>query len=207
MANGSGHLGWPLRIVPNLMWRAVRALDEETHHVIDASGSRALLRSTEHRSPSGEILAVLLADALVQSADEARESLAVEAVRGLVPDEARVLATLGTLGWAAAVDVDAGRAGELLGQTLLGRKAGLSLPLSAPFYLRRLQDRGLVDRTDAKVDKGEEYEILLAEPAVLAALRAGRRGARSARVDRFGIELSGLGWSILRAAREPGGER
>ena len=32
MANGSGHLGWPLRIVPNLMWRAVRALDHVYRH-------------------------------------------------------------------------------------------------------------------------------------------------------------------------------
>jgi hypothetical protein len=152
-------------------------------------------------------LGALLDEALAQSTQEAGDALLDALVRGLVPDEARVVAALAARGWSPLVHVEARRDGEdhlgLRNASLIGRQAGVALVRRTPFYVTRLLASGLVATTPERPERAEEYEVLLAEPDVLDAIRAAGRGPVGPRIRRGGLVLSDLGlqlWSSRQAS-------
>jgi hypothetical protein len=146
------------------------------------------------------LLAELLDRALVQSTDDAARFLREAMVALLVPDEARIIAGLAGRGWSPVVHIESRRDGELhLGlqnASLIGRQAGVALVGQTPRYVGRLLGLGLVALTAAREDRSEEYEVLLAEPDVLDAVRRAGHGPLGARVRRHGVVLSELGAQV-----------
>lgn len=156
---------------------------------------------------AGRRLAALLDRALVQSARDAQDALLDALLRPLVPDEARIVATLAAREWSPVVHVEARRDGEehlsLRNASLVGRQAGVALVRRTPLYVTRLLASGLVAATPERPDRSEEYEVLLAEPDVLGAIRRAGRGPVGPRIRRAGIALSDLGqelWASRQAA-------
>ena len=54
-------------------------------------------------------------------------------------------------------------------------------------------------------DMKDDYEVLMAETAVLDAIKNASRGPLSAKVDKFTLTLSGLGQSLWEATMQQGG--
>lgn len=171
-------------------------------------------RSERHDRPAelgsgepdlGTKLGRLLHQALEQSSSQSREALFHRVLDQLVPDEARILAALSDGGAAPVVSVAArarsGRAAEpvLEHASLVGRSASLSLPQLTPVYVGHLLALGLVEIGPEDDDLGPEYEVLLADIAVLNAVKAATRGPIPARVERGSLRLSALGaelWAL-----------
>ncbi|HEX4904751.1 MAG TPA: Abi-alpha family protein [Acidimicrobiales bacterium] len=144
----------------------------------------------------GVKLGRLLRQALEQSTTESREVLYHRVLDQLVPDEARILASLSDGGASPVVTVSSrGRAGErvLENMSLVGRSASLSLPQLTPTYVAHLLALGLVEVGPEDDALATDYEVLLADIVVLRALKAASRGALPAKVERGGLRLSPLG--------------
>jgi hypothetical protein len=173
------------------------AVEEDAQHP-----SRDRSRSKRPREGGASmVLDALLERALLQSSADAEDALAAAVLLQLVPDEARMLSALARSGWDVAVDITprGGRAeGNLEGASLLGRHAAVALVECTSAYLARLRGFGLIDATDERDGHDQEYEILLAEPNVLRALKAGRHAGRGPLVRRYGVVLSPLGELVLR---------
>lgn len=204
-------IGLALGVPGALIRAAVRVPSRELAVVEESGDGRGATSSTtgeeQPRRPreggASTVLDALLQRALLQTSRDAEDSLGTAILLQLVPDEARMLTALARSGWAAAVDVTprGGRAdGTLVGATLLGRQAGVALLEHTPAYLSRLRGHGLVRATDEREGHDQEYEILLAEPAVLRAVKAGKHAGRGPAVRRYGVELSALGQLVLRVA-------
>lgn len=153
-------------------------------------------------------LGVLLDRALAQSTREAEDALLDALLRPLVPDEARIVAALAAREWSPLVHVEARRDGEehlgLRNASLVGRQAGVALVRRTPLYVTRLLASGLVAATPERSERAEEYEVLLAEPDVLDAIRRAGRGPVGPRLRRGGLVLSELGQQLW-AARQAAG--
>lgn len=116
----------------------------------------------------------------------------------LLPDEARVLRLLDT-GPQPAVDVRAGAlplnaTTELVapGLTMIGAEAGCRHPERVPIYLNNLHRLGLIWFSREPVGEQSRYQVLEAQPEVLAALRRQRRGRtvrRSIALTPFGADF------------------
>jgi hypothetical protein len=149
---------------------------------------------------SGGPFGELLDRALVQSTEDAARSLREALISSLVPDEARIIAGLAGRGWSPVAHVESRREDEshlgLRNASLIGRQAGVALVAQTPRYVGRLLHAGLVDLTPARADHDEEYEVLLAEPDVLDAVRRAGHGPLGARVRRHGVVLSELGAQV-----------
>ncbi|KRB80376.1 hypothetical protein ASE01_02550 [Nocardioides sp. Root190] len=164
----------------------------------------------EARDPSRAalLLGELLEASLVQSSREAEDVLIAKLVDTLVPDEARIIAALATREWTPMVHVEARRDGEehlgLRNASLIGRQAGVALVRRTPTYVGRLLTVGLVAATPERDDRSEEYEVLLAEPDVLDAIRRAGRGPVGPRIRRGGLVLSDLGTQLWAARRASG---
>jgi hypothetical protein len=186
-----------LRAATRAPSREVAVLEEPTS---SATGDRPAPKPRE--GGASTVLDALLQRALLQTSRDAEDALATAILLQLVPDEARMLTALARSGWTPAVDVTprGGRAdGTLVGASLLGRQAGVALLEHTPAYLSRLRGHGLVRATDEREGHEQEYEILLAEPAVLRAVKAGKHAGRGPVVRRYGVEVSALGALVLRA--------
>ncbi|HJQ05443.1 MAG TPA: hypothetical protein VJ872_08365 [Nocardioides sp.] len=189
--------------VPGALIRAATRVPSREVAVVEAPAEAP--REERVRRPreggASTVLDALLQRALLQTSRDAEDTLATAILLQLVPDEARMLTALARSGWTPAVDVTprGGRAeGTLVGASLLGRQAGVALLEHTPAYLSRLRGHGLVRATDEREGHEQEYEILLAEPAVLRAVKAGKHAGRGPVVRRYGVELSPLGRLVLR---------
>ncbi|KRA37722.1 MULTISPECIES: Abi-alpha family protein [unclassified Nocardioides] len=174
-----------------------RILGAPVRPVVAELGRQVPARTSARR------FAVLLEQALTQSSAEAEDLLLDALVRGLVPDEARIIAALAGRAWSPLVHVEARRDGEehlgLRNASLIGRQAGIALVRRTPHYVTRLLATGLVVATAEREDRGPEYEVLLAEPDVLDAIRGAGRGPLGPRIRRGGLELSDLGRELWAA--------
>lgn len=186
----------PLLAAPGALLRAAQRVERELLAVPVETQPAERPRPLEG---AAVVFHALQERALQQSSRDAEESLALAILRLLVPDEARLLVALDHVGWAPAVDVS-GRDGNagVTGASLLGRQAGAALVDRTPVYLARLTSFGLVEAVDERPGREQEYEILLAEPVVLRALRSGRRAGRGPRVRRYAVDLTELGRMVLR---------
>lgn len=126
----------------------------------------------------------------------------------IVPDEARILATLAEEGRPVPLVHVLPRSGTgriLENATLVGRAAGLTLPAMAPTYVAHLVALGIADT--APEDDGNEagYDLLLEDPVVRRALRQGEAGGLPARVLRRTLVLTDRGqdlWERTRPVKE-----
>ncbi len=120
----------------------------------------------------------------------------------LAPDEARLLSFLHACGPEPTVDV---RVGGLMGRlapavlarglTMVGARAGVRRPERLSLHLTNLRRLGLVADADEPVADLSRYQVVEAQPAVLAAVRAARR----AHVVRRRLELTPFGRAFVLA--------
>ncbi len=109
--------------------------------------------------------------------DESAHPAFARILTELSPDEARILRLLAIEGAQPMVDVRAshliGNGSQLIAQALnmLGPKAGLRQRERVPVYLTNLVRLSLVALSDDALDSPVEYQVLEAQPEVLATLR------------------------------------
>jgi abortive infection alpha-like protein len=103
----------------------------------------------------------------------------------LAPDEARILRLLATAGPQPSVDVRAGLplVSELVapGRSMIGAEAGCRHPDRVQAYLNNLYRLGLIWFSREPIRERLRYQVLEAQPEVIAALRKGGRTARTVR--------------------------
>jgi hypothetical protein len=74
-----------------------------------------------------------------------------------------------------------------------------------PQYVGHLLSLGLVEIGPEDPAKKADYEILMAEPMVLRAIKCASRGPLTARVEKQTLGLSGLGRGLWEAAMQQDG--
>jgi len=103
----------------------------------------------------------------------------------LAPDEGRILRLLAVEGPQPSVDIRAGLplVSELVapGRNMIGADAGCRHPERVPAYLNNLYRLGLIWFSREPIRDRLRYQVLEAQPDVLAALRKGGRTARTVR--------------------------
>lgn len=153
----------------------------------------------------------LLSRALGQSTASGQDELFHRILDLIVPDEARMISALSDSSRSPLVSVHALTPAGLMGEALLenaclvGRTANVALPRLTPTYVGHLLALGLVEIGPEDDSLKDEYQILLAETDVLAAIRAGSRGPVPARVVRRTLLLSPLGHALWEACTGEGG--
>ena len=151
----------------------------------------------------------LLARALEQSTSAGKDELFHRILDQIVPDEARIISALSDGSASPLVSVHALSRAGLLGEALIenaslvGRTANVALPALTPTYVGHLLALGLLETGPEDSDLKDEYQILLADSAVLGAIKTGSRGPLPARVERRTVRLSALGQSLWAASMGP----
>lgn len=127
----------------------------------------------------------------------------------LAPDEARVLVLLLRGGPQPSVDVRTGGAVGMVsstlvkpGLTMIGPRAGCRYVDHVPSYLHNLFRLGMVWFSREQVDDPMEYQVLEAQPDVIAAMKS----VRHAKVLRRSINLTPFGEDFCRAVLVDGSE-
>jgi len=120
----------------------------------------------------------------------------------LAPDEARILVLLLEGGPQPSVDVRTGGAVGLVssrliaaGLNMIGARAGLRYVDQVPAYLNNLFRLGLIWFSREQIDDPLEYQVVEAQPDVIAAMHS----ARATRVVRRSIQLTPFGVGFCRA--------
>ncbi len=151
----------------------------------------------------------LLARALEQSTASGTDELFHRILDQIVPDEARMIGALSDGSSSPMVSVHALTRAGLLGEALIenaslvGRTANVALPHLTPTYVGHLLALGLLEAGPEDDRLKDEYQILLADTDVLAAIRRGSIGPVPARVERRTIRLSPLGLALWEASMGP----
>ena len=167
-----------------------------------ALGSSSTARASALLDPA-EIMNSLLTRSLEQNPDESRQEFHAALLGQLVPDEARIVASLAQLGPAPHVAVYRRGTDELLLEhaSMIGRKAAVTLPSLTSQYVTRLTVLGVVEVGPEDVDDKRGYEVLMGDREVLAAMKTGARGKIPARVVRGTVRLSPRGRQLFDATR------
>ncbi|MBB3748184.1 hypothetical protein FHT44_000645 [Mycolicibacterium sp. BK634] len=124
----------------------------------------------------------------------------------LVADEARILGALSDGSSSPMVNVYTWLSPRVPGRaalehaSLVGRTANVALPQMVPQYVSHLLSLGLVEAGPEDPSLATEYEVLMAETSVLAAIKTASRGPLTAKVDKSTLSLSSLGASLWAAA-------
>jgi len=148
----------------------------------------------------------LLSRALEQSTASGQDELFHRILDQLVPDEARIIGALSDGSPSPLVSVHALTRAGLLGEALIenaclvGRTANVALPRLTPTYVGHLIALGLAEVGPEDDALKDEYQILMAETDVLAALRTGSRGPVPARVEKRTLRLTALGHALWEAS-------
>jgi hypothetical protein len=154
----------------------------------------------------------LLDRAIGQNTASSRQELFHKILDQIVPDEARIISALSDGSTSPLLNVYARtRAGlgievVLENMSLIGKTANLALPQLTPMYVSHLLSLGLVESGPEDTGMKDEYEILAADTAVLGAIKTASRGPIPARIEKYTLQLSGLGlelWAAASAPREP----
>lgn len=166
-------------------------------------------------APKTDGLSSKMRDLLERALDNSTSSSQVELFHHildqLVADEARIISALSDGSSSPLVTVHdwvrravPGRA-VLENASLIGRTANVALPSMVPTYVSHLLSLGLVEVGPEDPDLKDDYEVLMAETAVLDAIKSASRGPLVAKVDKFTLTLSGLGKSLWEATMQQGG--
>lgn len=144
----------------------------------------------------------LLTRALGQSTASGQDELFHRILDQIVPDEARMISALSDGSVSPLVSVHALNPAGLLGEALIsnaslvGRTANVALPQLTPTYVGHLLALGLLETGPEDESIKDEYQILLADTAVLKAIRQGSVGPLPARVVKRTLRLSPLGLAL-----------
>ena len=157
---------------------------------VDARERNGALDPRTLRAEGAELLRQSADVTLDESAHPAYAQILLE----LAPDEARILRLLAAEGPQPAVDVRSTqlvRGGELVAEELnmIGAEAGLRQVERVDVYLANLMRLGLVRFASKPLDDAITYQVLEAQPHVLAAVREASRARtihRSIRLTAFG---------------------
>ncbi|WP_156750582.1 Abi-alpha family protein [Mycobacterium sp. 852013-50091_SCH5140682] len=173
------------------------------------------LQSAEPDEPTSESLHTkmgrLLERALDQSTSGSQVELYHRLLNQLVADEARIIGALSDGASSPLVNVRSWTRSRTPGQAvlenacLIGRTANVALPGMVPQYVGHLLSLGLVETGPEDPGMKSDYEVLMAEPAVLAAIKTATRGPLTARVERLTLSLSSLGMGLWEAAMQQDG--
>lgn len=150
----------------------------------------------------------LLDRALDHSTTSSQAELFHRILDQLVADEARILGALSDGSASPLVNVHAWARPGVTGRpvlenaALVGRTANLALPAMVPTYIGHLLSLGLVETGPEDPSMKTDYEILMAETAVLRAIQSASRGPLAAKVDKRTLRLSGLGQTLWAATTE-----
>ncbi|MCV7243527.1 hypothetical protein H7J83_12375 [Mycobacterium mantenii] len=155
------------------------------------------------RTPT-ELLRALLDRSMYTRPDDSRDLLYMDLLSALVPDEARILAALSDGSAYPVVHIAEPGAGNnpafvLQNASTIGRSAGVSLNRYTPLYLTRMLGLGLAQIGPEAPELYDDYEMLLTDPTVRAALGLARRGIRAARVIRRTVRMTDLGQELWEA--------
>jgi hypothetical protein len=151
----------------------------------------------------------LLDRAIGQNTASSRQELFHKILDQIVPDEARIISALSDGSTSPLLHVYARtRAGlgvevVLENMSLIGKTANLALPQLTPMYVSHLLALGLVESGPEDSAMKDEYEILAADTAVLQAIKTASRGPIPARIEKYTLQLSGLGLELWAAASVP----
>ena len=194
------------RSIGSALLEAGEALGGESerwlNHQVDSAvaGGRTLLRPAAALRERGTAL-------LERSRDvwstETRHPAYDRILDELAPDEARILVMLLRNGPQPTVDVRTGGplaavSSQLVAQGLnmLGPRAGVRYLDRVPSYVNNLDRLGLIWLSRESVREHQEYQVLEAQPDVLAALKS----VKFARVVRRSIHLTPFGAEFVRLA-------
>ncbi len=151
----------------------------------------------------------LLDRAVGQNTATSRQELFHKILDQIVPDEARIISALSDGSTSPLLNVYARtRAGlgvevVLENMSLIGKTANLALPQLTPMYVSHLLSLGLVESGPEDTSMKDEYEILAADTAVLQAIKTASRGPIPARIEKYTLQLSGLGLELWAASSVP----
>jgi hypothetical protein len=151
----------------------------------------------------------LLDRALDQSTSGSQVELYHRLLDQLVADEARIVGALSEGAHSPLVHIYSRARGSsqpvLENACLIGRTANVALPNMVPQYVGHLLSLGLVETGPEDPSKKADYEVLMAEPMVLRAIKGASRGPITARVEKQTLALSALGRGLWEAAMQQDG--
>ncbi|MDG4667744.1 Abi-alpha family protein [Mycobacterium sp. 236(2023)] len=207
---GLNAYSWTEKQVVGALRQGLDALDDKDGAKAaeqDDTGAEPEAQGPDPASLSGK-MTQLLGRALDQNTSGSQAELYHHLLDQLVADEARILGALSDGSSSPVVSVfgwmqsrTPGRA-VLENASLIGRTANVALPHMVSQYVSHLRSLGLVEIGPEDPDLGTEYEVLLAETAVLAAIKSATRGPVPAKVEKFTLSLSPLGKALWQAATE-----
>lgn len=144
----------------------------------------------------------LLDRALDQSTSGSQQELYHRLLDQLVADEARIIGALSDGASSPLVNVHSRSRSQVVLQNacLIGRTANVALPNMVPQYVDHLLSLGLVEIGPEDPSQKADYEVLMAEPMVLKAIKSASRGPLIARTEKLSLRLSGLGKGLWAAA-------
>jgi hypothetical protein len=160
-------------------------------------------RASGPDSPA-QVMQGLISRSLEQDTVAGKAEVHLSLLRQLVPDEARILATLAETTSAPLVHVVHRSRGDLLleNASLVGRTASVTVPSLTPQYVTHLRALGLVELGPENEADGYGYELLLADSGVRRALRDGQLGKLPAKIVRRTVRLSPLGLEVWQSTQE-----
>jgi hypothetical protein len=160
----------------------------------------------EAETTLSDMMADLLSRSMYDSPDQSRAEMHRLLLRALVPDEARILAALSDGSRYALIHIaEPGLGGSqklvLEHACSVGRAAGVAAPERTAVYVGRLIKLGLVEVCDEEPTLRDEYQILLTEPMVRAAVDTATKRPLPARILKRTLSISALGRELWEAAR------
>lgn len=199
-------------------WAEEQVVDAIRHGLDSLDPAEALEDAAPEEAPAPDPdsltgkLGRLLDRALDQNTRGSQVELYHHLLDQLVADEARILGALSDGSSSPMVNVYTWLSPRVPGRaalehaSLIGRTANVALPQMVPQYVSHLLSLGLVEAGPEDPALATEYEVLMAETAVLAAIKSASRGPLAAKVDKSTLSLSSLGASLWAASTGEAGQ-
>jgi hypothetical protein len=136
---------------------------------------------------------------------QSRTALHLLLLQSIVPDEVRIFAALSDGSAYPVLHVgEPGVSGAtplvLQNASTVGRAAGVAVPQRTPVYVTRMIGLGLIVLGPEDTSMRDDYEMLLTDSAVHAAITSRSRGLRPARIVRRTLRISELGREVWEEA-------
>ncbi|MFL6089119.1 MAG: Abi-alpha family protein [Aeromicrobium sp.] len=202
---------WPAKVIEGYGGAVLFAHDVAADLVdrVRGTGARTPALPTERRpaaqpdSPA-QLMERLISRSLEQDTAAGKAEVHLSLLRQLVPDEARILATLAETVSAPLVHIHHRSRGDALleNASLIGRTASVTVPSLTPQYVSHLRALGLVEIGPENDADGYGYELLLADSGVRRAMREGQFGKLPAKVVRRTVLLSPLGLEVWQSTQQ-----
>ena len=165
-------------------------------------------RSEELRAALGARMSHLLTRALHDDPAAATMELFHRLVDQLTPDEARIIGALADGQVVPLIHVYGWTRSGIMGTptlrnaSLIGKLANVNRADLTPLYVTRLRALGLVEIGPESSQLKDDYQILLADRGVMAAVKKASRTPLTARTERHSLMLSDLGLELWEACFE-----